>query len=85
METTLGQLVTKLYDVLEKRYGRGELAALATQVVVTDLLCRAEQHHAHRRAPPRNSAAGATQSSAQELGVRSPRSSANDARALAPP
>ena len=38
MTTTLGQLVSDLYDMFERRYRDPELATLATQVVVNDVL-----------------------------------------------
>lgn len=38
MKTTLGQLISELFDMYEDRYRDEELAALATQVTVTELL-----------------------------------------------
>jgi hypothetical protein len=84
MDMTLGQLVTELYDVFETRYGAGELATLATQVIVTDLLSRAEQHPTHRGAATRTSPARATGSDARQHGVTSRRPYPSDARLLAP-
>lgn len=40
MKTTLGQLVSELFEVLDRRYHDPELAALATQAIVNDLLTR---------------------------------------------
>ncbi len=38
MKTTLGQLVSELFDAYERRHGDPDLAALATQVTVNELL-----------------------------------------------
>ena len=40
MKTTLGLLVSELFDMFEQRYRDPELAALATEVIVNDLLYR---------------------------------------------
>jgi hypothetical protein len=38
MTTTLGQLISEIFNLYEDRYDDEELAALATQVTVTELL-----------------------------------------------
>ncbi len=48
MTMTLGQLVSELFEVFERRYGDRELAARATQTIVNDLLCRQEERAAPR-------------------------------------
>jgi hypothetical protein len=40
MTTTLGQLVSELYDMFERRYRDPELARMATHVVVNDVLSK---------------------------------------------
>ena len=53
MKMTLGQLVSELFEVFERRYGDRDLAARATQTIVNDLLCREQQRAAQRQAPAR--------------------------------
>jgi hypothetical protein len=53
MTITLGQLVSELYDVFERRFHDRELAARATQMIVNDLLCRGEEKKAAPAAPRR--------------------------------
>jgi hypothetical protein len=48
MTMTLGQVVTELYELFERRYGDRQLAARATQVIVNDLLCRKLERQAVR-------------------------------------
>jgi hypothetical protein len=43
MRTTIGQLVAALYDQYERRFHDEELAALATQVALNELLASLEQ------------------------------------------
>jgi hypothetical protein len=38
MKTTLGLLISEIFDMFERRYGDPELAALATEVTVNDML-----------------------------------------------
>jgi hypothetical protein len=38
--TTIGQLITELYSKYERRYRDHELAAMATQVRLSDLLTK---------------------------------------------
>lgn len=42
MRTTLGQLISELFDVYERRYRDPHLAALAAQVTVNELLSARE-------------------------------------------
>jgi hypothetical protein len=59
MTMTLGQVVTELYELFERRYGDRQLAARATQVIVNDLLCRKRERQAlrlERRVPRRGTA-----------------------------
>ncbi len=58
MTMTLGQLVSELFEVFERRYGDRDLAARATQTIVNDLLCR-EQQRAARPAPRKRAMAPA--------------------------
>jgi hypothetical protein len=53
MTMTLGQLVSELFEVFERRYGDRALAARATQMIVNDLLCRQEERAAQRPARER--------------------------------
>lgn len=43
MKMTLGQLVSELFDVFERRYGDRDLAARAAQTIVNDLLCKQQE------------------------------------------
>jgi len=52
MTMTVGQLVSELFEVFQRRYGDRELAAHATQTIVNDLLCR-QQERAALRVPGR--------------------------------
>jgi hypothetical protein len=59
MTMTLGQVVTELFELFERRFGDPQLAARATQVIVNDLLCRKRERQAvrlERRATRRVSA-----------------------------
>jgi hypothetical protein len=49
MKTTLGQLISELFNMYEDRYRDEELAALATQVTVTELLLRTDRGTRIRR------------------------------------
>ncbi len=53
MKMTLGQLVSELFDVFERRYGDRDLAARAVQTIVNDLLCKQQeqQERAAQRTP----------------------------------
>lgn len=54
MKMSLGQVVAQLFGMFERRYGGDrEMAAMATQVIVNDLLCREELKRSKpaRRAP----------------------------------
>lgn len=48
MTMTLGQLVSELFEVFERRYGDRDLAARATQTIVNDLLCKEKERAAQR-------------------------------------
>lgn len=50
MTTTLGDLVSELFDEYERSYGDETLAALATQARITELL-RASRRRTYARAP----------------------------------
>lgn len=55
MTITMGQLVSQFFDTYDREFHDPELAAVATQVRITELLERtacAKARHATRRAPP---------------------------------
>lgn len=43
MTITMGQLVCEVFDAYERRYHDKELAAIATQVTLADILSRASR------------------------------------------
>jgi hypothetical protein len=49
MTTTMGQLVSKLYDRYERRFHDEQLAALATQAMIEEILRESRARGAHRR------------------------------------
>lgn len=49
MTTTIGQLVARLYEQYAQRYHDEELAAVATQVIVDDLMRARGQRDQKRR------------------------------------
>lgn len=53
MTITMGQLVSEVYEAYERRYHDKELAAIATQVTVDDLMrvSRERRHVPAERAP----------------------------------
>lgn len=55
MQTTIGQLVSALFDAYESRYHDPKLAALATEVTLTELLAnRARSRRQARSAVSRD-------------------------------
>lgn len=49
MTITMGQLVNEVFEAYERRYGDTELAAVATQVTVDDLMRTARSRRARVR------------------------------------
>lgn len=55
MTITMGQLVSQFFDTYDREFHDQELAAIATQVRITELLARtacAQARHATRRSTP---------------------------------
>jgi hypothetical protein len=48
MTITMGQLVSQFFDTYDREFQDAELAAVATQVRITELLERTASAHAHR-------------------------------------
>ncbi len=54
MKTTIGQLVASLFTQYEHRYHDEELAAVATQVTVDDLISARRRHDVELRVATRS-------------------------------